>query len=181
MIRTAVNSSFTHIQLVDGDITKARVDAIVNAASQKMLGGGGVDGAIHNAAGPELLEHCERFPVVDGVRCPTGEARITPAGNLHAKFVIHTVGPIYADDPDPEELLARAYQSSLFIAIASGCRSVALPAVACGVYGFPWDKAADIALATCGQESYQNLSLTFYLSGKEIMSTWSQALAELSG
>lgn len=175
-----MNKFVDHIQLVQGDITKARVDAIVNAANQKMLGGGGVDGAIHNAAGPKLLEYCKRVLAVDGARCPTGEARITPAGNLHAKFVIHTVGPVYGIDPDPEVLLAKAYQSSLGLAMERGCQSVALPALSCGAYGFPWDKAAAVALATCGRMPFQNLFLTFYLSGTEIMHVWSQALAEVS-
>jgi len=175
-----VNSFVDHIQLVQGDITRAIVDAIVNAANQKMLGGGGVDGAIHNAAGPKLLEYCKRVPAVGGVRCPTGEARITLAGDLHAKFVIHTVGPVYGADPDPEVLLAKAYQSSLELAMENGCQSVALPALSCGAYGFPWDKAAAVALAACGRMPFQNLSLTFYLSGDGIMHAWSQALSEVS-
>ena len=100
------------ICFVLGDITSATTDAIVNAANPAMLGGGGVDGAIHRAAGPELIKACQAVAVKDGVRCPPGEARITPAGKLAAKFVIHTVGPIYHQDPHPAQTLARAYQQS---------------------------------------------------------------------
>ncbi|MCY4273924.1 MAG: macro domain-containing protein [Gammaproteobacteria bacterium] len=175
-----MRNSVSHIELIMGDITKARVDAIVNAANQEMLGGGGVDGAIHKAAGPILLEYCKRCPAVDGIRCPTGEARITPAGSLMAKFVIHTVGPVYGVDPDPEVLLANAYQASLDLAITNGCQSVALPALSCGVYAFPWEKAATIAFATCTRMPFQKLSLTFYLSGPEIMHIWSQALTKIN-
>src|SRR6056297_1876163 len=111
------------------DITTLRVDAIVNAANSSLLGGGGVDGAIHRAAGPELLEACRSLPAVDGVRCPVGEARITPAGRLKARHVIHTVGPVYHDDPDPAGRLASAYRTSLELAVAHGCRQVAFPAI----------------------------------------------------
>ncbi len=173
-----MSRSVNHVELVIRDITKAKVDAIVNAANQAMLGGGGVDGAIHKAAGPKLLEYCERSPAVDGIRCPTGEARITPAGSLQAKFVIHTVGPVYGVDPDPESLLAKAYQASLDLAIENGCQSVALPALSCGAYAFPWRKAATIAFSTCAQLKFQKLSLMFCLSGSEIMDIWSHALTE---
>ena len=101
-----------HLNLVVGDITRARVDAIVNAANTTLLGGGGVDGAIHRAAGPALLAACEALPAVDGERCPVGEARITTAGDLPARFVIHTVGPVYHSDPDPAGRLAAANTNS---------------------------------------------------------------------
>lgn len=175
-----MNSTTQHIQLVKGDITTANVDAIVNAANPKMLGGGGVDGAIHRAAGPVLLEYCTRLPVADGIRCATGEARITPAGNLNAEFVIHAVGPIYGVDSDPKAQLANAYQASLILALENSCATVALPAISCGVYGFPWDQAADVALVVCSRELFQKLSLTFFLSDDDIMEVWSQALAQVS-
>jgi O-acetyl-ADP-ribose deacetylase (regulator of RNase III) len=130
-----------------GDITKVDVDAIVNAANVIMLGGGGVDHAIHRAAGPELLEACRRVPAVDGVRCPFGEARITPGFRLPARFVIHTVGPIYGRTPEPELVLRRAYEASLRLAHEHGLASVAFPAISCGAYGFPLDSAASIAIA----------------------------------
>jgi O-acetyl-ADP-ribose deacetylase (regulator of RNase III) len=130
-----------------GDITKLEVDAIVNAANPIMLGGGGVDGAIHAAAGPELLEACRRVPAVNGIRCPFGEARITPGFRLPARFVIHTVGPIYGRTPEPELVLRRAYDACLGLAHEHGLTSVAFPAISAGSYGFPLDSAASIAIA----------------------------------
>lgn len=131
-----------------GDITKIEADAIVNAANPIMLGGGGVDGAIHAAAGPELLDACRKIPVVNGIRCPFGEARITPGFALPARYVIHTVGPIYARDPNPEATLRSAYSSSLALARDHGLRTIAFPAISTGAYGFPLEPAARIALTT---------------------------------
>jgi len=137
-----------NIEIVHGDITTLDVDAIVNAANERMLGGGGVDGAIHRAAGPELLDACRAVPEVrPGVRCPTGEARLTPGFRLPARFVIHTVGPVWHGGTRGEpELLASCYQSSLTLASAQGLSSVAFPAISCGVYGYPLDQAAAIAV-----------------------------------
>ena len=131
-----------------GDITKLRLDAIVNAANERMLGGGGVDGAIHNAAGPRILESCRAVPEVrPGVRCPTGEARLTEGFNLPAKYVIHTVGPIWRGGVNGEdELLAACYHSSLRLAESYSLKSIAFPAISCGVYGFPVERAAIIAV-----------------------------------
>jgi O-acetyl-ADP-ribose deacetylase len=147
------------IEIVLGDITTLDVDAIVNAANERMLGGGGVDGAIHRAAGPELLAACRAVPEVRaGVRCPTGEARLTPGFRLPARFVIHTVGPVWHGGARGErDLLARCYRSSLALtgdpvsrnavtAFLPGIRSIAFPAISCGVYGFPPDQAAAIAV-----------------------------------
>ena len=136
------------IRIVQGDITTLEVDAIVNAANQRMLGGGGVDGAIHRAAGPALYEACLKVPEVrPGVRCPTGEARITSGFRLPAKFVIHTVGPVYRDGRHGEpELLAACYHNSLALAVENGCRSVAFPCISTGVYGYPVEDAAKIAI-----------------------------------
>ena len=136
------------IKIVNGDITMLAVDAIVNAANQVMLGGGGVDGAIHRAAGRELYEACLKVPEVrPGVRCPTGEARITPGFNLPAKFVIHTVGPVYRDGQHGEpEKLAACYRNSLALAVENGCKSIAFPCISTGVYGYPKEDAAKIAV-----------------------------------
>ena len=136
------------IQIVQGDITTLAVDAIVNAANQRMLGGGGVDGAIHRAAGPELYEACLKVPEVrPGIRCPTGEARITPGFKLPAKFVIHTVGPVYRDGQHGEpEKLAACYRNSLALAAENGCKSIAFPCISTGVYGYPIEDAAKIAV-----------------------------------
>ncbi|HEU4670151.1 MAG TPA: O-acetyl-ADP-ribose deacetylase [Dyella sp.] len=130
------------------DITTLAVDAIVNAANPGLLGGGGVDGAIHRAAGPRLLAACRALPEVrPGVRCPTGEAVITPGFDLPARHVIHTVGPIWHGGGDGEpELLEQCYRRSLQLAHAHGLRSVAFPAISCGIYGYPADAAAAIAV-----------------------------------
>ena len=136
------------IKIIQGDITTLAVDAIVNAANQVMLGGGGVDGAIHWAAGDELYEACLKVPEVrPGVRCPTGEARITPGFKLPAKFVIHTVGPVYRDGQHGEpEKLAACYRNSLTLAAENGCQSIAFPCISTGIYGYPKQEAAQIAV-----------------------------------
>lgn len=136
------------LQVVTGDITRQEVDAIVNAANERMLGGGGVDGAIHAAAGAELLEACRAVAEVrPGVRCPTGEARITAGFRLCARFVVHTVGPVWHGGTQGEhELLASCYRASLSIAVAQGARSIAFPAISTGVFGFPLEPASKIAV-----------------------------------
>jgi O-acetyl-ADP-ribose deacetylase (regulator of RNase III) len=138
------------MELVLGDITALDVEAIVNAANETLLGGGGVDGAIHRAAGPELLRACRALPeVVPGVRCPTGEARLTPGFRLRAAYVIHTAGPVWSGGTAGEpELLASCYREALRLARAHDVRSLAFPAISCGVYGYPLDAAAQVAVAT---------------------------------
>ncbi|WP_315388916.1 O-acetyl-ADP-ribose deacetylase [uncultured Stenotrophomonas sp.] len=135
------------IEVWQGDITTLAVDAIVNAANESLLGGGGVDGAIHRAAGPQLLAECAALPEIrPGMRCPTGEVRATAGYNLPAKHVLHTVGPVWQDGQrDEPALLANCYWKSLQLAETLGLRSIAFPAISCGVFGYPLYQAAQIA------------------------------------
>ena len=153
------------MRIVQGDITTLAVDAIVNAANQVMLGGGGVDGAIHRAAGRGLYEACLKVPEVrPGVRCPTGEARITPGFGLPAKFVIHTVGPVYRDGLHGEpEKLAACYRNALALAAENSCKSVAFPCISTGVYGYPLRPAAEIAIHEVAKflESHTGMDVLF--------------------
>ena len=136
------------IEVMQGDITALALDAIVNAANESLMGGGGVDGAIHRAAGPELLAACRAIPEVSpGVRCPTGEARITPGFRLPAKHVIHTVGPVWRGGSHGEpEQLASCYRRSLELAADHAIASIAFPAISCGVYAYPIERAVAIAV-----------------------------------
>jgi O-acetyl-ADP-ribose deacetylase (regulator of RNase III) len=174
------------MELVRGDITALDVDAIVNAANETLLGGGGVDGAIHRAAGPELLRACRALPEVSpGVRCPAGEARSTPGYRLRARQVIHTVGPVWqgGDDGEPA-LLASCYRSSLRLAREHGARSIAFPAISCGVYGYPVTAAAAVAVATTRAELAAHppaLRVLFCCFGDDVAAAYRAALAAAAG
>ena len=168
------------IELVEGDITTQAVDAIVNAANGSLLGGGGVDGAIHRAGGRTILEECR---LLGG--CATGDAKATGAGRLSARYVIHTVGPVWQGGGEGEEgLLASCHRRSLQVAAELGCRTVAFPAISTGVYRFPVDRAARVALsATAGElEQRPEIELVrFVLFGRATHDAFATALRELDG
>jgi len=159
------------IEVIRADITKLALDAIVNAANTTLLGGGGVDGAIHRAAGRELMEECRR---IGG--CPTGQARITRGYRLPAKYVIHTVGPIWRGGGHGErELLAACYRNSLDLAVGNGVRSIAFPAISCGAYGFPIDEAADIAVREVARDDRLDL-VVFACFGDDTLQALERAI-----
>jgi len=145
-MQVIVNKS--KLTLIQGDITRQATDAIVNAANSSLMGGGGVDGAIHRAGGPAILEECKKIAARQG-RLPTGKAVITTGGDLKARHVIHTVGPIWhGGDRGEADLLASAYKESLTLAVTSGLKTVSFPSISTGAYGYPVDSAAEVALQT---------------------------------
>jgi O-acetyl-ADP-ribose deacetylase (regulator of RNase III) len=151
------------LEIVRGDLTEQDVDAIVNAANNSLLGGGGVDGAIHRAGGPEILAECR---LLGG--CETGDAKATTAGRLLARFVIHTVGPIWhGGELGEPELLASCHRRSLDVARELGARSVAFPAISCGIYGYPAELAAEVAIRTVRQHAHDIDLIRFVLFGDE--------------
>jgi O-acetyl-ADP-ribose deacetylase len=169
------------IELLRGDITAVPADAIVNAANHTLLGGGGVDGAIHRAGGPAILEECRRLRATtlpDGL--PTGEAVATTAGNLPARWVIHTVGPVWAKTVDHTDQLASCYRSSLRVADELGALHVTFPAVSAGIYGWPMDDAARIAVSTVAGASTAVELATFVLFSDSALRSFEDALANLA-
>lgn len=175
-----IQDSFSRIQLVLGDITQFPCDAIVNAANSSLLGGGGVDSAIHRAAGPELLDECRSLG-----GCKTGSAKITRAYRLPAQFVIHTVGPVYHDGEQGEpELLRSCYESSLKLAIEYNLHSIAFPAISCGVYGYPVSKAAQVALLSVSAVIARQpriTQVTFVLFSHAVLEAFQAAHSKLAG
>jgi O-acetyl-ADP-ribose deacetylase (regulator of RNase III) len=168
------------LELAQGDITRQTFDALVNAANSRLAPGGGVDGAIHRAGGPAILEElAERYPR----GCPTGSAVITSAGNLPARYVVHAVGPVWQGGQSSEpDLLCSAYRKALTLASQHGCQSVALPAISCGVYGYPVDLASQIALATTKQFLEQDPTIElarFVLFGDGMYGAFARTLETL--
>lgn len=165
----------SRIDLAQGDITAFAADAIVNAANSSLLGGGGVDGAIHRAGGPAILEECRRLG-----GCETGEAKATTAGELPAHYVIHTVGPVWrGGDSREDELLAACHRNALELAVTLGCSTIAFPAISTGAFGFPVDRAARIALATTAEAGGDLERVTFVLFDRHTHDVFAAALEQL--
>jgi O-acetyl-ADP-ribose deacetylase (regulator of RNase III) len=173
--RRKMKNSKTRIDIVRGDITKLDVDAIVNAANTTLLGGGGVDGAIHRAAGPELLAECRTLG-----GCEAGEAKITCGYKLPARFVIHTVGPVWSGgDRGEAEVLASCYRNSLRLAVENGIKTIAFPAISCGAYRYPISEAAQIAVMTTRKFLSKNNKIdkvAFVVTNSEIFAAYQQIL-----
>ena len=166
------------IRLVLGDITEEEVDAVVNAANSSLLGGGGVDGAIHRAGGPEVLAECRALRAgAYGPGLPTGEAVATTAGRLPARWVIHTVGPVWSAAEDRSHLLASCHRRSLAVADELGARTVAFPAISCGIYGYPVELAAPLAIRTVRSTGTAVEEVRFVLFGEEAYDAFEQALS----
>ena len=166
------------IVLLEGDITEQHVDAIVNAANSTLLGGGGVDGAIHRRGGPQILEECRRIRSTDWPEgLPTGRAVATTAGDLPARWVIHTVGPVYANEQDPSTLLAGCHTESLRVADEMGAATVAFPAISTGVYGYPLNEAAPVAIEAVRTADTAVQEVRFVLFGHDAFTAFERALS----
>ena len=176
------NIGGTTLSLIQGDITLQETEAIVNAANTGLLGGGGVDGAIHRAGGPKILEECKTIRAKQG-GCPTGEAVITTGGNMVAEYVIHTVGPVWSGgNRNEDQLLRNAYYNSLNLAKENGINSISFPSISTGVYRFPIDKAARIALTTVKEfiQEYNFAEVRFVLFSEMDLKVYEKALNEIT-
>jgi O-acetyl-ADP-ribose deacetylase (regulator of RNase III) len=176
----------TMICLVQGDITNMDTDAIVNAANSSLMGGGGVDGAIHRKGGPKILEECKRIRATELPEgLPTGKAAITSGGNLKARHVIHTVGPVWrGGNHDEPRMLAEAYRNSLKLAASNGLRTIAFPSISTGAYGFPIEKASRIAITTVKEfieEGDKLQKIVFVLFTERDLQIYREGIAEISG
>ncbi len=173
-------NSWSRMDLQQGDITRLKTDAIVNAANQRLAGGGGVDGAIHRAAGPGLPDACRKLG-----GCDTGDAKVTPGFNLPARFIIHTVGPVYRDGRSGEpELLSSCYRRSLAVALENGATTVAFPAISTGIYGYPFEEATRVALSStaeflAGEPKIEQVIFIFF--SRSDFESARRIYAELSG
>ena len=182
---TEASINQTKLSIIQGDITKQATDAIVNAANSSLMGGGGVDGAIHRAGGPAILEECKQTVSRQG-RLPTGQAVITTGGNLKARFVIHTVGPIWHGGNKGEaELLASAYQESLKVAVGNNLSSISFPSISTGAYGYPVAEAAKVAIRTVASFLKERVAsikeVVFVLFDSTTFASYSSALREIVG
>lgn len=170
------------MSVVTGDLTRLSLDAIVNAANPGLLGGGGVDGAIHRAAGPSLLAACRALPeMAPGVRCTTGEARLTPGFALPARYMIHTVGPVWRGGQDGEDALpASCYRACVALGAQHDLRSIGFPAISCGVYGYPAERAANVAIATLRDllVRHSHLDVQLCCFDDRMSAVWQRALNE---
>ena len=180
---TEVTVRDTRVEIVEGDITREETDAVVNAANSSLMGGRGVDGAIHRAGGPAILEGCKEIVKRQG-RLPAGQAVITTAGEMKAKHVIHTVGPVYSGSPEDPVTLAGCFTESLRLADENGLESVSFPAISCGVYGYPMDEAARVSLGAVAEyvKGETGVKLVrFVLFGKKAFETFAAALRRAQG
>jgi O-acetyl-ADP-ribose deacetylase len=167
------------IALLEGDITEQEVDAVVNAANSTLMGGGGVDGAIHRKGGPTVLEECKQLRATDWPDgLPTGRAAATTGGNLPARWVIHTVGPVYAKSEDRSHLLASCHTESLRVADELGARTVAFPAISTGIYGYPLDEAAPVAIGAVRDAKTDVEEVRFVLFGRDAYESFERALGD---
>ena len=166
----------SNIHLIKGDITTATTDAIVNAANPGLTCGGGVNWAIHKAAGQGMVDECKLVPEANGVRCPPGSVRVTGPGRMrNTKCIIHAVGPRYGLDENPEFLLANCYWACLDVATKLDCQSIAFPALSCGAYRYPPVEAAEVAMRTCSLDRYKHMEIYFYLHNDVTMAAWEEA------
>jgi O-acetyl-ADP-ribose deacetylase (regulator of RNase III) len=175
----AYDDGVPRIVLVEGDITEQEVDAIVNAANSSLMGGGGVDGAIHRAGGPTILEECKQLRSTDWPDgLPTGKAAATTGGRLPARWVIHTVGPVYAKSEDRSSLLASCHIESLRVADELGARTVAFPAISTGVYGYPVDEAALVSIRAVREADTRVEDVRFVLFGRDAYEAFERVLGD---